>query len=215
MRLNLTNAVKKIYHKLLPNRLNNQKLIIGIQGGQGSFNEEAITYLLNRDQVKNYELVYLYTTPKVLDALYSGKVDRGIFAIHNSIGGMVQESIDAMTNYKFKIIEQFSIIIEHNLFIHKDVDFSKVDTIMTHPQVLSQCRNTLLEKYPRLNQTNGSGDLIDSATAAKALSDGKIPLNYAVMGSKVFTETFGLNLIESNLQDLKQNYTTFLYVERL
>jgi prephenate dehydratase len=34
------------------------------------------------------------------------------------------------------------------------------------------------------------------------------------MGSKVLAKLYGLKIIEDNLQDLKENYTTFLQVER-
>jgi len=111
MRVQLGEAVNEIYSKLLPNRMNQEKLIVGIQGGKGSFNEEAARYYLEREGVKEYKLVYLYTTANVLQALHEAKVDRGQFAIHNSTGGIVQESIEATALQRYKIVEQFSIKI--------------------------------------------------------------------------------------------------------
>jgi prephenate dehydratase len=34
------------------------------------------------------------------------------------------------------------------------------------------------------------------------------------MGSKVLAKIYGLKLIEENLQDLHENFTSFLWVER-
>ena len=107
--------------------------------------------------------------------LQRGEIDYGQVAIHNSSGGMVDESIHAMAKYKFKIIDQFAIKISHALMIREDADFSEITTIMTHPQVLAQCKQALTQKYPNLNQTSGEGKLIDSALVAKNLGEKKYP----------------------------------------
>lgn len=214
MRLRLGEAVDQIYRKLLPNRVHLDKLVVGIQGGRGSFNEEAALYYLERAAAHDYELVYLYTAENVLRALHAGRVDRGQFAIHNSLGGVVDESIEAMARYKIKIVEQFSIKIAHALMIRKDAVLDQVDTVMTHPQVLRQCRSTLAEKYSRLRLASGEGELIDHAKVAEHLAAGLLPPNIATMGSRRLAELFDLRVVEDNLQDLRENYTSFLWVER-
>jgi arogenate dehydrogenase (NADP+) len=214
VRIQLANSLMRVFNKLLPNRINKEKLIVGIQGGAGSFNEEAARYYLSRTPEVPFELKYLHTTENVLRALYEGEVDRGQFAIHNSIGGIVGESVQAMANYRFNIVEEYAIKIAHALMISPGVDFNKVDTIMTHPQVLKQCKTNLSFKYERLKQTSGEGDLVDHAKVAELMSQGKMSPNIATMGSKVLAKIYGLTLIEENLQDLHENYTSFLWVER-
>ncbi|HEY9756372.1 MAG TPA: prephenate dehydrogenase/arogenate dehydrogenase family protein [Oculatellaceae cyanobacterium] len=214
VRVRLSNSLTTIFNKLLPNRINKEKLIVGIQGGAGSFNEEAARYYLSRTPEMPYELKYLHTSENVLRALYEGEVDRGQFAIHNSIGGIVGESIQAMANYRFRIVEEYAIKISHALMISPKADFNKVDTIMTHPQVLKQCKKNLEMKYERLKQTSGEGDLVDHAKVAELLGKGELPLNVATMGSKVLAEIHGLQIIEESLQDLNENFTSFLWVER-
>lgn len=214
VRVRLSNSLTTIFNKLLPNRINKEKLIVGIQGGAGSFNEEAARYYLSRTPEMPYELKYLHTSENVLRALYEGEVDRGQFAIHNSIGGIVGESVQAMANYRFRIVEEYAIKISHALMISPKADFNKVDTIMTHPQVLKQCKKNLEMKYERLKQTSGEGDLVDHAKVAELLGKGEIPLNVATMGSKVLAEIHGLQIIEESLQDLNENFTSFLWVER-
>lgn len=208
MREQIELSLKKINAKLKPKKDNRKNLILGIQGGKGSFNEEAARQF-------ELEIVYLYTTENVLKALTEGAIDRGQFAIHNSAGGIVDESIEAMGKYNFKIVNKFAIKIAHALMIKKAVDFSQTDTIMTHPQVLAQCKQTLAKKYPYLKQTSGEGDLIDHAKVAEHLANNLLPDNIAVMGSKVLAEIYGLKIIEDNLQDLAENFTTFLQVERI
>ena len=215
MRIKLGEKYDELYNKLLPKQINSKFITYGIQGGRGSFNEEAIHYFLARSETNKYTIKYLYTTEGVLSALYEGKIDRGQFAIHNSVGGIVGESIQAMAKYKFKILEEFAIKIVHALMIRSDADVSKVTTIMSHPQVFAQCKKTLMEKYPNLEQMSGRGKLVDHALVAKRLSEKKLAKNIATMGSKILAQIYALKVVEDNLQDAKENYTSFLIVERM
>jgi prephenate dehydrogenase len=214
MRVKLSNAQSKIFDQLLPNRIYKDRLVIGIQGGRGSFNEEAARYYMSRTAETPFELKYLHTTENVLRALHEGVVDRGQFAIHNSLGGIVTETVVACAKYRYAIVEEFAIKIAHALMITKDGTFSEIDTIMTHPQVLRQCKTNLQMKYGNLNQTSGEGDMVDHAKVAELLGKGELPKNIATMGSKVLAEIHGLKIIEENLQDLDSNFTSFLFVER-
>lgn len=215
MRIRFGEIYDKVYNKLLPKQADNRFITFGIQGGKGSFNEEAIQYYLKKENITKYKIKYLFTTENVLNALHKGDIDRGLFAIHNSVGGIVDESISGMANYKFKIIEEFAVKISHALMIRKDTVFSQITTIMTHPQVLAQCKETLAKKYPGLKQTSGEKELIDHSVVAKYLSENKLPRNIATLGSKTLAKLYNLLIIEDNLQDAKENFTSFLMVSRV
>ncbi|MBD3350260.1 MAG: hypothetical protein GF364_02125, partial [Candidatus Lokiarchaeota archaeon] len=87
--------------------------------------------------------------------------------------------------------------------------------IMTHPQVLKQCKSTLAKKYPDLKKISGKEELIDHAKVAKALSKGELGDNIAVMGPKILADIYDFDIIEGNLQDDKENFTSFLLVKRV
>ncbi len=120
MRINLGKAYDKLYNKLLPKQTNSKFIKYGIQGGKGSFNEEAILNFIEQKGIKNYKIKYLYTSEKVLKALHEGDIDYGLFAIQNATGGIVHESFHAMANYKFKIVEELQILIRHFLMRRKE-----------------------------------------------------------------------------------------------
>lgn len=214
MRIRLGETYDKLYERLLPKKINSQFITYGLQGGKGSFNEEAIMHYLQQAGIRKYKIKYLYTAENVLRSLHKGDIDKGQFAIHNSVGGIVYESIQAMAKYKFKIIEQFAIKISHALMMRKDANFSEVTTIMTHPQVLAQCKQTLSLKYPHLKQTSGEKQLIDQSLVAKRLSQNRLPKHIATMGSKILAKLYDLQIIEDDLQDAKENYTSFLHISR-
>jgi prephenate dehydrogenase len=214
MRIRLSDAQSKVFNELLPNRLYKDRLVVGIQGGRGSFNEEAALYYLGRTPDQQYELKYLHTTENVLLELHEGFIDRGQFAMHNSLGGIVRESVDAMSRYRCHIVEEFAIKISHALMIAPNTEFDQVDTIMTHPQVLRQCRTNLDKKYQNLKLTSGEGDLVDHAKVAELLARGELPPNIATMGSKALATIYGLKIVEDGLQDSQENFTSFLWVER-
>ncbi|NOY15066.1 MAG: prephenate dehydrogenase/arogenate dehydrogenase family protein [bacterium] len=215
MRIKLGEAYDKLFHQLLPEQVKPGEVVFGIQGGRGSFNEEALMDYIRRHGVGSWGVKYLYTTERVLKALWEGEVDYGLFAIQNANGGVVEESITAMAKYKFRIKERFGIQIRHFLMKRPEVEASKIKAVMAHPQVFKQCRKNLSLKYPRLKQIAGRGELIDTAKAAEALAGGKIDADTAILGPKVLSDLYDLGIIEGNLQDSDDNVTDFLMVERL
>ncbi len=214
MRLDLGKAYDKLYNQLLPKQVDLKAITFGIQGGEGSFNEEAILNFIEKNKIKKYNIKYLYTSEKVLKNLHEGNIDLGLFAIQNATGGIVHESVHAMAKYKFKIVEELQIIIRHFLMKRKEIATEKITTIMAHPQNFLQCKKTLSEKYPKLEQKSGEGDLVDTARAAFFLANNKLPKNIAILGPKTLSKKYNLEIMEENLQDKKDNWTSFLLVSR-
>ena len=217
MRLRLEEALDRVYSQLLPERISAEEWVVGIQGGQGSFNEEACRYYCTQHaaQVPAYRMEYLFTSNNVLSALHQGRVDFGVFAIQNARGGVVMETIHALSKYDCEILEVFEVVISHCLLRHHRARFSEVDTIISHPQALAQCTDTLQKKYPHLKLISGEDDLIDQALCARHLAEGKLPANLAVLAPKVCAELYGLHVHDTDLQDLgAHNLTTFAWARR-
>ncbi|PIP63183.1 hypothetical protein COW98_00020 [Candidatus Roizmanbacteria bacterium CG22_combo_CG10-13_8_21_14_all_35_9] len=214
MRIELGRTYDLLYNQLLPKRINKKKIIFGIQGGKGSFNKEAILFYTNKNKIKNFKIKYLFTSEKVLKNLHEGNIDFGLFAIQNAVGGVVEESTHAMAKYKFKIVEEFEILVRHFLMKRKDVSVGEIKTIMAHPQNFRQCKDNLRKKYPNMKLVSGKGDLVDTAKAAEALADGKLEKNIAILGPKTLAKIHDLEIIDENLQDSKNNLTSFFLVSR-
>lgn len=214
MRLELREAIYETSNQLIPDHITPDTITYGIQGGPGSFNEEALNFYTSSQGIKDFQAKYLYTTEKVLNALTRGDIDYGLFAIQNSVGGVVNESTNAMAHHRFQIIEEFAIPIQHHLQKLPGTKTEDLHTIMAHPQVLKQCKTHLANHYPQMNLKSGEGDLIDTAQAGKALSEGQLDPNTAILGAKTISKLYGLEIIDRNLQDDPTNNTSFFLVSR-
>ena len=96
----------------------------------------------------------------------------------------------------------------------KDVEFKQIKMIIAHSQNFRQCKDNLSKKYPDLQQVCGQGDLVDTARCAEALSKNMIDKNTAILGPKILSEIYDLEIIDENLQDSQNNLTTFFLVSR-
>lgn len=209
-------ASKRLQHKHLQEKKNIRSVRIGIQGGKGSFNEIALKSFLEKKPEmlngKEVEITYLYTTESVLQALNDGAIEFGQFAIANSIGGLVDETMRSIGSKRFQYSTHYEIPVEHALMIHADADVSKLDTVMAHDQALRQCANNIAEYFPALKSVPGTGELTDNASVAEAVANGTLPKTTASIGHKSLADIYGLRVLRENMQDRSDNRTTFVLV---
>jgi len=187
------------------------RIKIGVSGNIGSFSEEAANYYCHKNKIKNYQLSYLISVDNVLKALKGGKIDKGVFPIENSNGGIVYESVYAMSKYIFQIENLFEIDIRHCLLVKPGVNAGCVKKITSHPQALKQCRMYLKRKWENVELEEYS----DTAEAAKDLSRDKLSIATAVIAPKICAEIYDLEILEEGIQDLKFNFTTFITAIKL
>jgi len=183
-----------------------KKIIIGVSGNIGSFSEEAANYYCRKYDIKNKKLDYLVGVDNVLNALINNRADMGIFPLENSNGGIVYETVYAMSKYIFNIKNLFEIDIKMNLLVKPGVITSQIKKIVSHPQALKQCRMYLKRKWENIELK----EYVDTASAAQDLSLGKLSTDSAVIAPKICAELYKLDLLEESIQDLKFNYTTFV-----
>jgi prephenate dehydratase len=190
----------------------NNKQTIGVSGNRGSFSEEAANFYCAKESISDYTLDYLTSVENVLSALESGKIDKGVFPIENSNGGIVIEAVYAMAKHIFNIINIFEIDIKMNLMAKPGVSAAtEIKNITSHQQALKQCRMYLKRRWPEVELREYS----DTASAAKDLSEGVLPADSAVIAPKICAELYGLDLLEEGIQDLKFNFTSFIVAENL
>ena len=180
-------------------------------GARGSFSEEAGEEYVRKNKVENAEILPLVTAETVLDALESGDIDRGIFPIENSNGGVVIEAVHAMAKHRFEIERMFDIDVHHMLLVSPGVISSHITSITSHDQALKQCRMYLKRMWPDITISAYK----DTAAAAEALHTGALPDTTAVIAPRKSAEMYNLEILEESIQDLKFNYTTFIVATKV
>jgi prephenate dehydratase len=183
---------------------------IGVMGARGSFSEQAGERYQQEYGDETDEIIPLVSAENVLSSLASGSIERGIFPIENSNGGIVIEAVHAMAKYCFAIERMFELDVHHTLLVKSGVTASHVMAITSHDQALKQCRMYLTRVW-------GNADIMpyaDTAKAAADLSDGVLPDTTAVIAPRGCAALYGLEILEESIQDLKYNYTTFVVATR-
>lgn len=178
---------------------------IGVMGARGSFSEQA-----GEQYAPQGEIIPLISAENVLRALTAGEIERGIFPIENSNGGIVIEAVHAMAKYNFTIEKMFELDVHHMLLVQPGITAAHITTVSSHDQALKQCRMYLKRMW-------GEADVVpydDTAKAAADLANGTLPDTTAVIAPRRCAELYGLEILEESIQDLKYNYTMFVVAQQ-
>jgi prephenate dehydratase len=175
---------------------------IGFQGVVGAYGEIAALEVDGSAQVMGYP-----TFHQVFVAVSSGEVDLGVVPVENSLAGMVQQAMDLLPETDLHIIGEVIVRVQHQLLALPGVRLSDVLRVHSHPQALAQC-DGFIAKHG-LVPVNA----FDTAGAAQELKN-RGARNEAVIASKRAGELYGLEVLESNIEDEEFNYTRFLVLSR-
>ena len=105
--------------------------------------------------------------------------------------------------YRLNIYSEYFQKIEHNLLGQPGAKITDIKDVYSHAQALSQCskfiKNKKISEHVRA----------DTAGSAKMISMNK-KINEAAIASSLSAETYGLEIIEKNIENDKDNLTRFL-----
>lgn len=82
----------------------------------------------------------------ILDDVASGRAERGVVPIENSIEGSVTETLDALSELDVTVVAEVVTPIRHALLAQGP----SFDVVASHSQALAQCRDYLDENYPEV-----------------------------------------------------------------
>jgi prephenate dehydratase len=179
---------------------------IGVMGGKGSFSEQAGLRYVTEQELGESDVIPLISAENVLTALEKGDIDRAIFPIENSNGGIVLEAVHAMANHRFTIERMFELDVHHMLLVKPGIDATVVTSISSHDQAIKQCRMYLRRTWPNAEIVPYK----DTAQAAADLAAGILPPTTAIIAPRGCATLYGLEVLEESIQDLKFNYTVFV-----
>ena len=184
--------------------------VIGYQGIPGSFSEEAARNYIQEENLGDIETKACLTSRNVMESLYTYEIDRGIIAMENARGGVVHESIHALAKARCKVRSMFHIQVNQCLITKRGVDQKEITEVRSHPQALKQCSRFLKENFAKVPHIEAE----DTAEAARKLHMGEYSDTTAVIAPARAAELYELSVNQFGIQDLKDNKTLFLVVER-
>lgn len=176
---------------------------LGFLGPWGTYSEEAAHILCqNRDR----ELIPYPGIDAAIRATDAGEIAECIVPAENSLDGSVNITLDTLAHdVHLYITHEIIFPVRHNLLIK--TPGTDISSIVSHPQALAQCRNTLRRLYPqaKILPAGSTGE------AARLVAAGQYA---AAVGSLKAASAYGLQAVVSDLQDSPHNFTRFIVLER-
>ncbi len=178
---------------------------IAFQGERGAFSEIAAKKFFG----ENIEISPSFSFDEVFMKVKKGSVDFGVIPIENTLYGSIYESYDYLLKYSLTISGELNLQINHQLIAEKKYKLSEIKKIYSHPQALGQCSEFLKSKLKKAEiipayDTAGS--------AVLALKNNGVPT--AAIASREAAEIYNFEIIKSNIQNNKENFTRFLVINK-
>jgi len=178
-------------------------LKIAIQGIKGSNHHQvALDYFGN-----DIELVECLSFHSLVDQLLNKNADKGVMAIENSIAGSIIPNYALVYQNNLHIIGEYYLNIHHNLMVLEGQQLEDLTEVRSHPMALLQCRE-FLKSQPQLKMVED----VDTAETAKQIQEKQL-IGIAAIAPAVAADLYGLRIIASEIQTIKNNSTRFIIVK--
>ena len=176
------------------------KTKIAIQGIQGSNHHQVV-----REYFGNHtELVECLSFDYLVDRLLDASADFGVMAIENSIAGSIIPNYALIYHNDLQIIGEHYLKIDHHLMVLRGQKITDIEEVRSHPMALLQCKE-FFRDFPHIKMVED----VDTAETARRIRDtenGKI----AAIAPAVAAELYGLDIVASRIQTIKNNATRFI-----
>ena len=175
---------------------------VGYQGETGAYSEGAIYKYLGKEinaiSYKNFEDVF--------ESILRRNIKYGLLPIENSLGGSIHKNYDLLLKYNnLHIVGEYSHRIIHNLIVYPGTKLEDIDLVISHWQALSQCEDYLNNKNLKYEAK------YDTAGSCKFIKENE-KRNMAAIASSRAAQEYGLEILDSSIEDNKNNYTRFLLI---
>ncbi|MEM7023091.1 MAG: prephenate dehydratase [Pseudomonadota bacterium] len=136
-------------------------------------------------------------------AVRDGHAALGMIPIENSVAGRVADIHRLMPHCGLHIIGEHFQRVNHHLLALPGTRLEDIETVHSHIQALSQCRNLIRELgiTPKVHA--------DTAGAAAEVAAAGRP-HEAAIASRLAAEIYGLEILRSDIEDAEHNTTRFI-----
>ena len=177
--------------------------IIAIQGAEGSNHHKVA-----RDFYGNTMLLKECMSFDVLVAsLLSGAATHGVMALENTIAGSIIPNYALIDTNNLHIVGEEYLNIHHHLMALPGQQIAHIKEVWSHPMALLQCKE-FFKKHPHIKLVED----VDTADVAKRIAKENL-VGIAAIAPKIAAEIFDLEVLEDEIQTMKDNATRFVIVQ--
>ncbi len=180
-------------------------------GPDGSNAHNAMQKISDAFSVKAKSKLPQKTIKSTLEAIANDISSVCVLPIENSIEGIVRETIDNLLRLEdtnIRIQGEVSLPIKH-LLLSKSTDKSKIKKILSHHQALAQCGKYLHKNFNDVELK----EVASTSYAAQKVSEVNDE-TLAAIANETCANLFGLNILDVDLNDEKDNKTRFYLLGR-
>ncbi len=179
------------------------KKIIAIQGAEGSNHHKVAIDFYGTE----IQLAEFMSFDAVVDSLLENSADVGVMALENTIAGSIIPNYALIDSSNLYIIDEQYLNIHHHLMALKNQTLEDIKEVWSHPMALLQCKE-FFKKYPNIKLVED----VDTAAVAKRISNKNLK-GIAAIAPKIAAELFDLEILEDEIQTIKDNSTRFVIVQ--
>ncbi|MDB2661254.1 prephenate dehydratase [Flavobacteriaceae bacterium] len=177
--------------------------IIAIQGAEGSNHHKVARDFYG----SNIELKECMSFDALVARLLEGSATDGVMAIENTIAGSIIPNYALIDSNNLHIVGEEYLNIHHHLMALPGQTIKSIKEVWSHPMALLQCKE-FFKKYPHIKLVED----VDTAEVAKRIAKKNIK-GIAAIAPKIAAEIFGLQVLEDDIQTIKDNSTRFVIVQ--
>jgi prephenate dehydratase len=177
--------------------------IIAIQGAEGSNHHKVARDFYGT----SIALKECMSFDALVDSLLDASAKFGVMALENTIAGSIIPNYALIDSNNLHIIGEEYLNIHHHLMCLKGQKIENIKEVWSHPMALLQCKE-FFKKYPHIKLVED----VDTAEVAKRISNENL-LGIGAIAPKIAAEIFDLEIIEDEIQTIKENATRFVIVQ--
>ncbi len=174
------------------------------QGQPGAYAEEAAMGHFGN----NCDRTNLKSWDGVFRGVKEGFGDYGVIPIENSSTGSITDAYDLLNQFGCYIVGEEVVRVEHCLMAKPGTPMKKINQVYSHEQGFLQCRNFLGEYGKKWEHH----EMANTALSAKFVAESDQPCG--AIASRRAAELYGLEILQSRINDHERNYTRFIVVSK-
>lgn len=189
------------------NQTNPHSVRIAFLGPKGSY-----SHLASRQYAARYFDEFIesgcHKFHDIFHQVETGLADYAVVPIENTSSGAINDVYDLLQHTTLSIVGELTVPIDHCVLVSGSTTLEQIKTVYSHPQPFQQC-SQFINRYPQWKI-----DYCESTSAAmEKVAQEKSP-HVAALGSEAGGALYGLQVLERNLANQKQNITRFLVLAR-